>query len=134
MGKCQDKEVSCRRKRKKKGAKKQMSERERLIKLLFKVVEEIDCPQPDEVADYLLKKGVVVLPCPLGSTVYIISKYSCKECVKSIGGCDYLGQCPEKVYEREFSFSMRNSVGKSVWLTREEAEKVLQERRAISDA
>ena len=47
-----------------------MGGRDRLIELLFKVTEEIDCPQPHEVADYLLANGVIVPPCKVGDTVY----------------------------------------------------------------
>ena len=37
-----------------------MTDRDRLIELLFKVTEEKDCPQPFEIADYLLANGVIV--------------------------------------------------------------------------
>lgn len=37
-----------------------MTDRDRLIELFFKVAEEKDCPQPNEVADYLLANGVIV--------------------------------------------------------------------------
>ena len=46
-----------------------MSERDRLIELLFKVTEEKDCPQPDEIAYYLLANGVIVPPCKVGDYV-----------------------------------------------------------------
>ena len=46
-----------------------MSERDRLIELLFKVTEEKDCPQPDEIADHLLANGVIVPPCKVGDYV-----------------------------------------------------------------
>lgn len=37
--------------------------RDRLIELLEKAAKEMDCPQMDEVADYLLANGVIVPPC-----------------------------------------------------------------------
>lgn len=40
-----------------------MTDRDRLIELLFKVTEEKDCPQPCEIADYLLANGVIITPC-----------------------------------------------------------------------
>ena len=49
-----------------------MSDRDRLIELLFKVTEEKDCPQPHEIADYLLANGVIVPPCKVGDMVYCI--------------------------------------------------------------
>lgn len=51
-----------------------MSERDRLIELLFKVTKEKDCPQPDEIADYLLANGVIVPPCKVGDWVYVVSQ------------------------------------------------------------
>ena len=33
--------------------------RDRLIELLFKVTKEKDCPQPHELADYLLENDIV---------------------------------------------------------------------------
>ena len=38
-----------------------MNDRDRLIELLFKVTKEKDCPQPCEVADYLLANGVRII-------------------------------------------------------------------------
>ena len=111
-----------------------MDEKERLTNLIQNAIGGCASDWAEDVAENLLENGVIALPCPLGSTVYIIAKYSCKECVKNLGGCDYKEQCPEKIYEREFTFSMRNSVGESVYLTPEEAEKVLLDRRRINDA
>lgn len=51
-----------------------MPDRDRLIELLFKVTEEKDCPQPDEIADYLLANGVIVPPCKVGDMVYVVSQ------------------------------------------------------------
>lgn len=46
-----------------------MTDRDRLIELLFKVTEEKDCPQPNEITDYLLENGVTVPPCKVGDYV-----------------------------------------------------------------
>lgn len=51
-----------------------MTDRDRLIELLFKVTEEKDCPQPDEIADYLLTNGVIISPCKVGDIVYVVSR------------------------------------------------------------
>ena len=49
-----------------------MTEKERLVELLERVAIEKDCPQMDEVADYLLDNGVVVPPFRFGDSVYLL--------------------------------------------------------------
>ncbi len=36
--------------------------REKLIELLEEAAEKMDCPQMNEVADYLISKGVTIIP------------------------------------------------------------------------
>ena len=79
------------------------------------------------LSDYLLANGVIVPPCKLGDTVWFIRNNEIIEtCVEKIilkhGGL-YIKLCCNSMYE-----TTCNSIGKTVFLTREEAEKALKER------
>lgn len=85
-----------------------------------------------KLADYedLEEQGLLVrLPCKVGDTVYTITRF----CSGGIRDCDYAYECsecpnykPEIDYKR-FKITMLNSVGETVFLTREGAEKKLEE-------
>lgn len=98
----------------------------------------------DQIAEKLTnmeqmeEHGMLVrLPCKVGDTVYTLSyRYDCKndydckvprqwKCEENIP-CEY----EKKEYfvkKSQFCLSMMNSLGKTVFLTREEAEKALEE-------
>ena len=108
------------------------------------------------VADYLLANGVIVPPCKVGDTVYEINRYdfeSCKHSGKNGDVCPHL--CAEvgfgyeclnteygekllecskidviKIQDITYIFHRWFDFGKTVFLTREEAEKALAERSA----
>lgn len=116
----------------------------------------IGCKVSDEyIADHLLAEGVIVPPCKVGDTVYAISEsrieecrvdevciygnenivmtehtcdYDCKGCPFSSWGQDYSGEhsCQGEYGTYSFNF---DDFGKTVFLTREEAEKALAERK-----
>lgn len=77
---------------------------------------------------------LLVLPCPIGTPVYVHEK------VCSSGGsvtdCRY-GQdcprhnrpCPQRVVKRAFSLQMRGKLGKTFWLTKEDAESAIPPER-----
>ena len=96
-----------------------MSDRERLIDLM------IDAKRTDPetgsfseyLADYLLEHGVIVLPCKAGDTLY------CESAIK--GHVTHL-----KAPDLEWIFENREIFGKEIFLTREEAEKALKERKS----
>lgn len=97
----------------------------------------------EEVADYLLANGVIVPPCKVGDTVYLIDKecldcphfrdggYSdwC-ECVlddsKAMFETDFDKDCVYSINETTFTYGMIDRIGKTVFLTKEEAEKALK--------
>ena len=105
-----------------------MSERERLIKLINKGKWLMWCKLVDHtefLADYLLENGVIVPPVNVGDTVYhfgysfMIKKieilqdeiiYRCG----NLGTDDYMAFCDA-------------DIGKTVFLTKEEAEKALKD-------
>lgn len=105
--------------------------------------------------DYLLANGVIVPPCKVGDKLYAISENRIKECtcyeflmygeltISAEFNCDYDCEgCPFSAWGQEYSgeYSCRGEFGehifllgdfgKTVFLTREEAEKALAERSA----
>lgn len=110
-------------------------QREKLAELLYKINDTIDSDllsyEREEVADYLLQNGVVVLPCTIGNTVYLISDGKCKEIeIENIhqwvsGQWKFEGWHGKGKYREGYEFGIEN-FGKNVFLTREEAEKVLE--------
>ena len=121
---------------------------ERLIKLLCKVecdgadrreggcpyrqntrcnrVEKLDMCVIENIAGYLIANGVIVPPCKVGDTVYIpylstvIEKKVCSIVVQKPFFTVYCGGTSLRFSEEDF--------GKTVFLTREDAERALAER------
>lgn len=130
-----------------------MTQRERLIELLcdfyysdnvctnceHNLETDYVCNQciTEHEVDHLLANGVVVLPCKVGDTVYQIGRDFCNKrnhdkCDNYCDGWDDL--CPEnngelEIQTRVFTVGLFDLVGKSIYLTREEAEKALAERK-----
>ena len=121
-----------------------MTERERLIKLLMQGELEADkqgvfnCSRSEWkaeiMADFLLENGVIVPPVKAGDTIYEIhERRKGNEWVKIIserfvhgveicaGGC-MIARCGSTISV------FLSDIGKTVFLTREEAENALEER------
>lgn len=135
-----------------------MTERERLIELLKKApyganAITLSDKHKDsilgEIADYLLENGVTVLPAKVGDTVYIknephdilamyiegneisyIANYDCEErnCLECPYAKEILFGEVTMCEKSEYSEFTASDIGKTVFLTREEAEKELKER------
>lgn len=114
-------------------------QRERLVELISSVetveditVEPIAC---NRLADYLLANGVIVPPCKVGDKVYIlkdgkVTNYFVLEISKHYNGTMYFETVPQDVRGCPQWFNVSNrftdkNIGKTVFLTREEAEKAL---------
>lgn len=76
------------------------------------------------------EQGLLVrLPCKVGDTVCIITRF----CPGGIRDCGYSYECSEcseynpVIEYKEFKLTMLNDIGKTIFLTREEAEKKLME-------
>ena len=98
-----------------------MAERDRLKKLLneafIKSDDNYGMPSANQVTDYLVANGVVVLPCKVGDTVYQFdSERIYESAVRNI------------IYDTDGIAFDESAIGKSIFLTREEAEKTLKER------
>ena len=130
-----------------------MTERERLIEMLNEWGnKENDGVRAESIADYLLANGVVVLPCRVGDTVYvnpytwdylsfsnyehcfIHSEYFLVAEVVSIIKTRKQNLIKLKIYNRttctpKYKRYPISSIGITVFLTKEEAEKALEEMR-----
>ena len=96
-----------------------MTDRDRLVELLKDTLHEWECDVSiktvTEIAEHLISNGVIVLPCKAGDTLY------CESAIK--GHITYL-----KAPDLEWIFENREIFGKSIFLTREDAERALKER------
>lgn len=107
-------------------------QRERLIEILSQpIFPKIGVDPAEVVADYLLNNGVIVPPVKIGQTVY-----SVEPCISQV----FVGEVYE-IFQSRYGTVCRSSrkgyyslafpaesVGKTVFLTPEEAEKALAER------
>lgn len=96
------------------------------------------------VADHLLANGVIVPPCKVGETVYVIEPCTCYNNYSEFDICHHkrtkatkwieMVRVPKKhftkclkLYERPFKVEYLNKIGKTVFLAKEEAEAKLKE-------
>lgn len=108
--------------------------RERLIQLLEEAEELPICQNYEGFADYLLDNGVVVLPCPIDTHIYVIPKK--RNGLAEITKMVVRGFSVGKPYNVANCFRVRGTsalfqpsfeqFGKTVFLTREDAEKALK--------
>ena len=125
-----------------------MTERERLIEIICEGLAQNcggNCTLPNKMycqnchilADYLLEHGIIVLPCKVGDTVWWVTEIVDENC----------GEKPDILLGEIASFSVQkeglwafcryvggltfwhlvSDFGKTVFLTREEAERALKE-------
>lgn len=108
--------------------------RDRLIELLRVPIYPKEGADPAEVvADYLLDSGVIMPPCKVGDTVYVIVQdsgiweFEVRAAQMTVGvngqGTDWMKWC--FVCKDAIQFK-GDDIGKSVFLTREEAEQALK--------
>lgn len=103
-----------------------MTERERLIELIQSAVGGCAKHWAEVIADYLLANGVIVPPCKVGQTVWFIRNKTeiiataVQKIILKHGGL-YIKLCCNSMYE-----TTCNSIGKTVFLSREEAEEALE--------
>lgn len=134
--------------------------RKRLIELILNaprkgvVYGDIKLDKPvqtaQSIADHLLANGVIVPPCNVGDTVYSLREVSCEDIDEVHTVCEHYGfgtddrictlekpqKCPYryrifKCLVTEYNLlSFARVWGKTVFLTKEEAEQALKERGA----
>ena len=126
-----------------------MSDRDRLIELIKQGEnntpctknEDIDCTSVkctdcvrESIADYLLANGVIVLPFKIGQSVYDISEFmngSYAPEMYEMKGNELnieLNKAGEYIFTYDGMYIYPEDMGRSVFLTKEEAEKALAER------
>lgn len=109
-----------------------MTDRERLVELLQ---EEVPRPKADYLAIHLIANGVICPPCKVGQTVWLIMSLNLQQTEWEIkeGKISMIQQKADKSWK--FRVTENHSVqdytvdkiGKTVFLTREEAEAKLRE-------
>lgn len=101
--------------------------RERLKQLLQEAEGQAAYYDGDDAygvaADYLIDNGVIVPPCKIGDTVYRICKRKYDVDGYGMQFIEELG-----IIRNAFSLNMYHELGKTVFLTREAAEKALKAR------
>ena len=113
----------------------EMNERERLVEILKDNQGDSTYYMTDEavqsVSDVLLDNGIVVLPCKVGDTVYVIPKYNGKPyCGVQQDKVQMVGITSRGIHiktRNKSSFNKTYMLGKTAFLTKEEAEKALKE-------
>ena len=108
------------------------------VEKLIELLKDEKCPYnsglftDDDVADYLLANGVIVLPCKVGDTVYLINDGKIYEAtVYRIEYIDHdqfgIATTVSARTQPSYSFGIRfDDFGKTVFFTREEAEAALK--------
>ena len=98
--------------------------------------DECECGrnfQIGDVVDYLLTEGVIVLPCNVGDTVYypafgIDRVFSYKVISIKLNSKGLCVVCENRVSKSQMTHRA-TQIGKTIFLTKAEAEKALAERR-----
>ncbi len=114
--------------------------RDRLIELLKEskygdwnwLVDDI---RIDDFADYLLDNGVIVPPCKVGDKVYWISPKHKIRKLELISICIGVSETEYGCYGGNYTpvCFYESDIGKTVFLTREEAERALKESEVKKD-
>lgn len=103
--------------------------RDRLIELISQV--QYMGGLEGQLADYLLKNGVIVPPCKVGDIVYTINRRHPKKWKVHFIGYNSQGEFKMHIATEKFTEMLEvwdYAIGKTVFLTRNEAEKALERR------
>ncbi len=118
-----------------------MSDRDRLIELLQgakdKYINLLDF-EKNLIAKHLLENGVIVPPCNVGDVVYVVSRYysgdweiyQCEiESITIYKNNTFISCVAKDIRFGKINFALNVAdISKTVFLTKEEAEKALAER------
>ena len=106
-----------------------MTERERLKKLLMQ--KGLGVEGATIAADHLISNGVIVPPCKVGDTVYTYGARRVKPWKICFLGVNSRGEYKFHVADEGYKHMIEAwnyDIGKTVFLTKEDAEKALKER------
>lgn len=101
-----------------------MSERERLIELLDQNCGYVEEQKAETLADHLLASGVIVPPVKVGDTVYHFGYSFDVEKIEILQD-ETIYRCGNPGTDDYMAFC-ESDIGKTVFLTKEEAEKALK--------
>ena len=107
------------------------NDRDRLIELLKKADDSTWGQTYETYADYLLANGVIVPPCKVGDTVYTYGAKRVKEWKITFCGKNSRGEHKMIAADDDFKNLLEFwdcDIGKTVFLTKDEAEQALKER------
>lgn len=117
-----------------------MTQREKLVELLDEIhrkpLGKEYCERLGTIADYLLANGVIVPPCEVGDIVYVANDYGYKKEIKKYEvGCIVIrgtNDISKELWEDRFGgvIGSFEDFEKTLFCTKEEAEKALTERKA----
>ena len=108
--------------------------RDRLIELLK---HEFGTNVAEITADWLLANGVILLPCEIGQKLYDATEFFNGCCYPEIYELKENGMYLEKIDKGNIVFTYdgiylkREDIGKTVFLTKEDAEKALKEKENV---
>lgn len=103
-----------------------MTQKDRLVELIIESVNGCARNWAEVIADHLIENGIIVPPVKVGDVVYYPIRHTNKVMELFVREIVYTGdkiQC----YASYLAFTVDN-IGKTVFLTREGAEKALAER------
>lgn len=111
-----------------------MTERERLIELLNKKYDHFcdqcgvnkDSHYTENLADYLLANGVIVPPCKVGDKLYVAGEFTGQIVVLTVGCISITKNDTYYHCEGNITVYGKQQIGKTVFLTKEEAEQALK--------
>ena len=98
--------------------------RDRLVELLNVDMSGCEGDYAEELADHLLKNGVIVLPCKVGDTVYQVDGVRIYPSTIVEITCT----ASNVIFVTEKIVFDERAINSSIFLTREEAERALKER------
>ena len=118
-------------------------QKERLIELITQSVDGCARNWAETIANYLLENGVVVLPCKVGDTVYVLHntyeriELGLSDCIYEtvvdsihISGITEYHMRYKKITHPDCDFFSDKDIGKTVFFNKEEAEKALERMKA----
>ena len=115
-----------------------MTDSERLIELILQGENEADkkgiancqmynLEKAKILAEHLISNGVIVPPCKVGDTVYMLGVFTGQIIETKVEGIHYNQSGIYLCFENFTTASIDQQLGKTVFLTKEEAEEKLKE-------
>ena len=105
--------------------------RDRLVEILYDLFHNTNFPTMERIADHLIENGVIVLPCQLGSEIYMLvtrhtKSFVFKENKKMVMRESQHTIIKQTTFTKSNFFKVIEEFGKTVFLTKEEAEQKLK--------